>query len=167
MLLGRLGQSNKFWKKSWKNFGTSKFEYSEGPLGDVLRTSWERPESIPQLRCLNVRLVRPLAVISGRPQDVRLGCTRDVRSGRSRAGQIGSLGDFLAMLELDVLGTSQGPIFAGWVGNNFFNFFYVFFLIKVLNHLEHYVHFLDIEYQLFHQNFLQSLHKIQKDLLPT
>ena len=29
--------------------------------------------------------------------------------------QIGSLGEALGMLEWDVLGTSWGPIFAGWV----------------------------------------------------
>ena len=55
---------------------------------------------------MNVRLRRSLDVISGRPQDVRLGRPRDVRSERSRDGQIGSLGN--------VLGTSWGPIFAGW-----------------------------------------------------
>ena len=36
MLLDRFGQSNKFLKKVLKKFGTSKFEYSEGPLGDAL-----------------------------------------------------------------------------------------------------------------------------------
>ena len=37
-------------RKVRKNVGTSKFEYSEGPLGDVLKTSWGRPESISQGR---------------------------------------------------------------------------------------------------------------------
>ena len=109
-------------RKVTKNAGTSKFEYSEDPLGDVLRTSWGRPESTSQGRPLNVRLRRPLDVISGRPQDVRLGRPldvisgrpQDVRLGRPRDGQIGSLGDVLGMLEGDVLGTSWGPIFAGW-----------------------------------------------------
>ena len=50
------------------------FEYSEGPLRDVLRTSWGRPESTCQ----------------GRPFE-RL----DVISGHPRDGQIGSLGDVL------------------------------------------------------------------------
>ena len=59
------------------------------------RTSFER-----QIR-------RPLDVISGRPQDIRLGHPRD--------GQIGSLANVLGTLERDVLGTSWGPIFAGWV----------------------------------------------------
>ena len=63
---------------------------------------------------MNVRLRRPLDVISGRPQDVRLGRPRDVRSGRRRDGQIGSLWDVLETLDGDVLGTSWGPIFAGW-----------------------------------------------------
>ena len=71
------------------------FEYSDGPLGDVLRTSWGRPESASQGRTLNVRLRRPLDVISGRPWDVRLEHRRDVGSGRPRDGQIGSLGDVL------------------------------------------------------------------------
>ena len=74
-------------RKVRKNVGTSKFEYSEGPLGDVLRTSWGRPESTSQGRPLNVGLGRPLNVISGHP--------RDVRSGPPQNGQIGSLGDWL------------------------------------------------------------------------
>ena len=86
-------------RKVKRNFGTSKFEYSEGPLGDVLRTSWGRPESTCQGRPLNVRL--------GSPQDVRWRSPRD--------GQIGFLGDVLVTLEGDVLGTSLGPIFAGCV----------------------------------------------------
>ena len=61
-------------RKVKRNFGTSKFECFEGPLEDVLRTSWGRPESIFQERPLNVRLGRPLDVISG--------CLQDVRSGR-------------------------------------------------------------------------------------
>ena len=79
-------------------FLKSKYEYSEGPLGNVLRTSWERPESTSQGRPLNVRLGRPRDVISRRPPD----------------GQIGSKGDVLGTLEGDVLRTSWGPIFAGW-----------------------------------------------------
>ena len=73
-----------FERKVKKNVGTSKFEYSEDPLGNVLRTSWRFPESISQGRPLNVRLRRPLYVISGRPQDVRLGRPRDVTSIRPR-----------------------------------------------------------------------------------
>ena len=71
-----------------------------------MRTSWGRFESPSQGRPLNVSLRRPLYVISGPPQDVR--------SGRPRDGQIGPLGDVLGKLERDVLGTSRGPIFAGW-----------------------------------------------------
>ena len=62
---------------------------------------------------MNVRLRRPLDLISGRPRDVRLG-RQDVRLGRPGDGQIGSLGDFLGTLEGDVLWTFRGPIFAGW-----------------------------------------------------
>ena len=65
---------------------------------------------------MNVRLRRPLEVISGRPEDVRLGHPRDVRSERPRDGQMGSLGDILGRGR-DVLGTSWGPIFGGWVDN--------------------------------------------------
>ena len=110
----RFGQWNKFWKKSLrkKEFETSKFEYSQGPLGEVLRIS---PESTPQGRPLNVRLRRPMDVILGCPQGVRLERPRDVRSGRPWDGQIGSLGDVVRMLEGDVLATFRGPIFAGWV----------------------------------------------------
>ena len=93
-------------RKVRKNFGTSKFEYSEGPLRDVLRTSWGHPELTSQGRPLNVGLGRPLNIISGHPLDVRLGRTRDVRSRHPRDGQIGSLGDVLRM--------SWEPIFAGW-----------------------------------------------------
>ena len=82
-----------------KNFETSLFECFEGPLGDILRTSWRRPESISQ--------GRPLKVTLGRPQGIRL--------ERPRTGQIESLEDVLGTLELDVLGTPWGPIFAGWV----------------------------------------------------
>ena len=60
---------------------------------------------------MKVRLRRPLDVISGRPEDVRLGRHQDVRSTRPLDGQIGSLGDILGTF----LGTSWGPIFAGWV----------------------------------------------------
>ena len=98
-------------RKVTKNAGTSKFEYSEDPLGDVLRRSWGRPESTSQGRPLNVRL--------GRPQDVRLGRPRDVRSERPQDRQMGSLGDVLGTLEGDVLGTSWRPIFAGWVKGAF------------------------------------------------
>ena len=88
-------------RKVKKNFGTSKFECFEGPLGDVLRTSWGRPETTSQ----------------GRPLNVRLGRRHEVRLGRPRDGQIGSLGDVLGTLEGDVLGASWGPIFADWVAN--------------------------------------------------
>ena len=82
-----------------KKFETSQFERFEGPVGDVLRTSWRRPESISQ--------GRPLKATLGRPQGIRL--------ERPRDGQIGSLEDVLGTLEWDVLGTPWGPIFAGWV----------------------------------------------------
>ena len=49
-------------RKVTKNAGTSKFEYSEDPLGDALRTSWGRPESASQGRSLEVG--------GGRPRDV-------------------------------------------------------------------------------------------------
>ena len=62
----------------------------EGLLGDVLRTSWGRPESTFQGRPLNIRL--------GRSQDVRSGRPQDVRSGRPRDSQIGPLGDVLGTL---------------------------------------------------------------------
>ena len=122
MLLDRFGQSNKFWKKTYKKCWNIQVEYSEDPLGNVLRTSWGRPESTSQERPLNVRLGRPLNVISGYPQDVKLGRSwdgqigslGDVRSGCPRDGQIESLGDVLGMLEGDVLGKSWRPIFAGW-----------------------------------------------------
>ena len=66
-----------------------------------------RSKSTFQGRPFNVRLVRPLDVISGCPQDVRLGHARD--------GQAGSLGDILRKLDGDVLGMPWGPIFADWV----------------------------------------------------
>ena len=91
-------------RKVIKNAGTSKFEYSEDPLGDVLRTFYGRPESTTQRCPLNVRLGRPLDVISGRPQYVRLGRPLDIRSGRHRDGQIRSLGDVGEGRRQDVLG---------------------------------------------------------------
>ena len=90
------------------------FEYSKGPLWDVLKTSWGRPESTSQGHPMSVRLGRHLEVISGRPQDVRLGRPQEVRSGLPWDGETGFLGDVLGMLEGDILGTSWGPIIAGW-----------------------------------------------------
>ena len=105
MLLDRFDQSNKFQRKVKRNFGSF-----EGPLANVLRTSWGRPESTSLGYPLKVRLGRPLDVISGLPQDVRSGGPRDVRLGRSRDGQMGPLGDDLRTLEegcpRDVLGTN-------------------------------------------------------------
>ena len=46
MLLDRFGLSNKFLKQSSNFCGTFKFEYTEGPLGEILRTYWRRPKSI-------------------------------------------------------------------------------------------------------------------------
>ena len=69
---------------------------------------------------MNVRLRRPLEVILGRPQDFRLGRPWDVRSC-PQDSQIGSLEDVLGTLEGDVLGTSLGPIFAGWATGNVSN----------------------------------------------
>ena len=65
MLLDRFGQSKK------EVFGTSNFECFEGPLENVLKTSWRRPELTCQGRPLNVRLGCPLYMILGRPQNVR------------------------------------------------------------------------------------------------
>ena len=78
----------------------------QGHLGDVLRTTWGRPESTSQGRPLDVRLGRPLEVISRRPQDVS--------SRRPQDSQIESLGDVLGTLVGD-LRTSWGPMFANWV----------------------------------------------------
>ena len=78
----------------------------DSPLGDVLGTSWGRPESTSQEGPWNVKLGRPLDVRSARP--------RDVRSRRPWGGQIGSSGDALGTLDRDVLGLSRAPIFAGW-----------------------------------------------------
>ena len=95
------------------NFGTSRWwpqivpkTCFKDPLGDVLRASWGRPESTYKGHSLNVRLRRPLDVISRLPQGIRL--------GRPRDSQIGSLGDVLGTLEGDVLVTSWRLISAGW-----------------------------------------------------
>ena len=109
-LVNRISSERKIEKK----LQTSKFEYSQDALGNVLITSWGLPIAIFQGRPLNVRLRRPMDVISGRPQDVRLGPPWDLRSRRPWDGQIGSLGDVLGTLEGDVLGTPLGPIFTGW-----------------------------------------------------
>ena len=104
MLLDRFGQSKKFCKKSLKKIGASKFEYSQGHLGDnVLATSRIHLPGVSLERQIRIS---PLDVISGRPQDVRL--------GRPQGGQIGSLGEIPGTLKGDVLGTSWGPIFARW-----------------------------------------------------
>ena len=90
MLLDRFGQSNRFWKKSYKLCWNIQ--------SWVLWRSWGLP--------MNVRLGCPLDVISGRPIDVRLGGPRDVRLGHPRDGQIRFLWGFLGMLERDFLGTN-------------------------------------------------------------
>ena len=72
-----------------------------------MRTSHGRRELTSQGRPLDIRLGRPFNLISGRRQEVRL--------GRPRDAEIGSLGDFLGTLEVDVFGTSWGPILAVWV----------------------------------------------------
>ena len=69
--------------------------YFEGPLGDVLGTSWGRPELTSQGRPVDVRLGRPLDVRLARPLDVVSGRPQDVRSERPWDGQIGSLGNVL------------------------------------------------------------------------
>ena len=109
-LVNRINSERKFLKK-FRHASLSNLKVLYG-------TSWGRPESTSQGRRFNVRLRRPLDVISGRPQDVRLGRFWEVRSGRAPDGQIGSLGDVLGALEGNVLGTSWGPIFAGWVKVN-------------------------------------------------
>ena len=53
----------------------------------------------------------------GRPQDARSGHFQDVRSGRHRDSRIGCLGDVLWTLDEDILGSSWGPIFAGWASS--------------------------------------------------
>ena len=65
-------------KKVEKNVGTSKFEYSEGPLGDILKTS-----RIKLGRPLNVRLGRPLNVISGRQIETSPGRSNRIFRGTS------------------------------------------------------------------------------------
>ena len=70
----------------------------ESPLGNVLKTTWGRPEPTSLERPLKVRLGRPLDFLLGHPQDVRLGCPRD--------SQIRPLGELLRKLEGDVLRTS-------------------------------------------------------------
>ena len=59
MSLDGFGQSKSSKRKVRKNVGASKFEYCEGSLGDVLRTSWGRPESTSQGRPLNAGLDVP------------------------------------------------------------------------------------------------------------
>ena len=72
----------------------------------VNRISSERKVK-KRFRCHFRTSKKKSGVISGRPQDVRL--------GRSREGQIGTLGDVLGTLEGNVFETSWGPIFAVWV----------------------------------------------------
>ena len=74
---------------------------------------------------LNIRLERPLEVISGRSQDVRL--------GRSPDAQIGYLGDVLTTLEGDVFGTSwRQNLLAGLIQS--FHLLKHGSLTKILNH---------------------------------
>ena len=73
---------------------TYNFEYSQGPLGDVLRTSWGRPESTSQGRPLNVRLRRPLDDISGRQIGTPRGREIGTSPGRSNRIFRGRLEDF-------------------------------------------------------------------------
>ena len=106
LLLDRLGESNKFRKKSKKKrLGTSNRQPHivpktcfEDPQGDVPRSY--------QGCSLHVRLGLPLDVISDCSQNVRSGRPQEIISVLLRDGQIGYL--------WDVLGTSWGPILVGW-----------------------------------------------------
>ena len=99
-----------FERKVRKNVGTFKFEYAEGPLGEVLRTSWGRPESASQGRPLNVGLGPLLKVISGRHIGTSPGRQIGTSSGRSNRIFRGRPG----YIRGGCLGTFWGPIFAGW-----------------------------------------------------
>ena len=85
-------------RKVKKIAGTFKFQYSEDPLVDVLRTSWRRPESTFQVRPLNVRL--------GHSQDVRLGHPDLTSRGRSNRIFRGPPGDVGGGRPRDFLGTN-------------------------------------------------------------
>ena len=80
-------------------------------LGEVLRTSWGRPETTSQGSPLDVRLERLLDVRLGRPQDVISRLPLDVNWGRLWDGQIGSLGG----RPWEVGGGCWGPTFVDWV----------------------------------------------------
>ena len=80
MLFDRFGQSNKFWKKNYKNCWNIQ-------VWVLWRSSRGRPKSTSQGRLLNVKLGRPLDIILGRPRDVRLGRHRDVRLGRPQSNK--------------------------------------------------------------------------------
>ena len=88
----RFGQSNKFWKKSLKKLQTSKVEYSQGPLRDVLRTSWinlpgtslERQIKTSPGRNFRTSPGRQIGTFPGRSNRIFRGRPGDVGGGRPR-----------------------------------------------------------------------------------
>ena len=91
-------------RKGNRNFGTSNWwphffpkTCFEGPLVDVLRTSWGCPESSQDSGD---------ETSQESPLKVKLECPQD--------GQVGSLGDVVGTVGRDVLRTSWGPIFGSW-----------------------------------------------------
>lgn len=81
---------------------------SEGHPLDLLRTS-------SKIGTQEFDLGRPWDVKFERLWDIRSRRPQDIRWESSRDGQIGYLEDLLRTFEMDVLGTSLRPIFAGWV----------------------------------------------------
>ena len=137
MLLDRFGQSNKFWKKSYKKYWNIQvwvlWRSSKGRSENVLGTS--------RINLLRKSLERQIRTSPGHhfrtPQDIILGRSRDIRSGCPRDGQIGSLGDVLGTLEGDVFGTSWWPIFAGWVTSADFHEYGITAKIKMWRSVTH------------------------------
>ena len=98
MLLDRFGQSNKFWKKSYKKcWGIQ--------VWVLWRFSRERPENVlgtSQINLLGTSLQRQIRTSPGH----HFRTSQDVRLCRPRDGQIRSLGDVWGGRPRDVLGTN-------------------------------------------------------------
>ena len=102
----RFGQSNKFWKKSLKKNSTSKFEYSQDPIGDVLGTSWiNLPGTSLELQ-IKTSPGRHLRTSPGRQFGTSLGLQIGTSLGRSGRTFSGRPGDVWGGRPQHVLGTN-------------------------------------------------------------
>ena len=114
MLLDRFGQSNKLRRKSENKFSDIQ--------GDILRTSWGRPESTSQRRPLNVKLGRPMTLFQTfRGRQVGTSPERQIGRSLGWSNRISRelLGDVGGRRARDILGTNICWLVSGNLNSSF------------------------------------------------